>query len=200
MKHLQKLIISTTVASMAAFSLQAFAAEAVPPSKAVVEPAKTIKDTAAQAVTPGKEDVKKPVQATLIPSEDALADAGPKTGRISIVNRPLIAGLWGMNIPGAKCVEYYNFMENGEVAIKSAGEWTYGVYEYQLPETQDSGSPVLGMKIKYDNLQADCSGNAIDQSGEIQQHYVKWIGKSDIEFCGTEDGKECYVSLRKVLP
>lgn len=199
MKHLQKLIISTTVAGLTAFSLQAFAADTAPQAKTIKEPAKAIADKAAPPV-PVQEESKKPVQTTLIPSEGALTDAAPKTGRISIVNRPLIAGLWGMSIPGAKCVEYYNFMENGEVAIKSAGEWTYGAYEYQLPETVDSGTPILGMKIKYDNQQADCSGNAVDQSGEIQQHYVKWVSKTNIEFCGTEDGKECYVALKKVLP
>lgn len=191
MKYLQKLIISTTVASLSAFSLQAFAADSA-------STAKTIKDKATQVVT-DKEDAKKSLPTTVMPDDEALASAA-KTGRINIVNRPLIAGLWGMSIPGAKCVEYYNFMENGEVAIKSDSEWTYGVYEYQLPETPDTGSAVLGMKIKYDNLQADCSGNAIDQSGEIQQHYVKWTSKSDIQFCGTEDGKECYVTLKKVLP
>ncbi len=199
MKHLQKLIISITVTSLSAFSLQAVAAEPAPPVKTIKEPVKAIADKANPPV-PAQAESKKPVQSTLIPSEGALNDATPKTGRISIVNRPLIAGLWGMSIPGAKCVEYYNFMESGEVAIKSDAEWTYGAYEYQLPETLDSGTPVLGMKIKYDNQQADCSGNAIDQSGEIQQHYVKWISKNDIEFCGTEDGKECYVALRKVLP
>lgn len=192
MTYLQKLIISTTVASLSAFSLQAFAADSTPTVK-------TTNDKPVQVVA-DKGDAQKALPTALPDGADDVTDAAPKTGRVSVVNRPLIAGLWGMSIPGAQCVEYYNFMENGEVAIKSNGEWTYGVYEYQLPETLDSGSPVLGMKIKYDNLQADCSGNAIDQTGEVQQHYVKWNNKSDIQFCGTEDGKECYVSLKKVLP
>lgn len=189
MKHLQKLIISMAVASVSVFSWQVYAADAVPAAKA-------IKETA----TAAKESSKKPVQSTLIPAADGQVDPAPKTGRINVVDRPLIAGLWGMNISGTKCVEYYNFMENGEVAIKSAGEWTYGVYNYELPETVDGGAAKLRMQIKYDNQQTDCSGNAIDQSGEFQQHYVKWINQSDIEFCAAEDGKECFVSLRKVLP
>ena len=45
----------------------------------------------------------------------------PKTAvksDIELVNRPLIAGLWGMTIPNATCIEYYNFKLNFIKAIK----------------------------------------------------------------------------------
>lgn len=120
--------------------------------------------------------------------------------KIVIVARPQIAGLWGMTIPNAHCIEYYNFMENGDVVVKSGKEWTYGKYLYQVPAQSEPGSPVLVMQIKYDNLEADCSGNAIDQRGEQQQQYVKWTDSSSMEFCGAQDGAQCFASLKRVLP
>ncbi len=196
MMHLQKLIISTTVATLMGLSVQAYATDSTP-----AQPALQPKDSSTEIAKP-TDTGKKPVQTTVIPSEGDVEGAVPRSSssRISVVNRPLIAGLWGMEIPGTSCIEYYNFMENGEVAIKSGAEWTYGEYKYQLPDTLDSGSPILAMQIKYDNLQTDCSGNAVDQSGELQQHYVKWLAKTNIQFCGTDDGKQCYINLKKVLP
>lgn len=120
--------------------------------------------------------------------------------KIVIVNRPLIAGLWEMSIPNARCKEYYNFMENGEVVVKSGEEWTYGNYAYQLPALADTGSPILAIKIKYDNLKTDCSGNSIDQRGEEQQQFVKWNSKSTVQFCATEDGKQCFADMRRISP
>ncbi len=120
--------------------------------------------------------------------------------KIVIVGRPQVSGLWGMTIPKAHCIEYYNFMENGDVVIKSDKEWTYGKYIYQVPALSEPGSPVLVMQIKYDNLQTDCSGNAIDQRGEQQQQYVKWTGASSMEFCAAQDGTQCFASLQRVLP
>ncbi|XID75970.1 hypothetical protein ACF3NA_05460 [Alkanindiges sp. WGS2144] len=120
--------------------------------------------------------------------------------KIVISNRPQVTGLWGMTIPGARCIEYYNFMENGEVVVKSGEEWSYGNYLYQVPALAESGSPVLAIQIKYDNLETDCSGNAVDQRGEQQQQYVKWTSASSMEFCGTKEGTQCFASLRRVLP
>lgn len=120
--------------------------------------------------------------------------------KVVIVNRPLIAGLWEMRIPNAKCNEFYNFMENGEFVVKSGEEWTYGNYVYQLPALADTGHPILAMKIKYDNLKTDCSGNSIDQRGEEQQQYVVWTGQSTARFCATEDGKQCFAEVRRITP
>jgi hypothetical protein len=121
---------------------------------------------------------------------------------IEVVNRPLIAGLWGMIIPNVKCVEYYNFKENGEFLVKSAGEWSTGKYVYQLPNMEDMATslPQLTMGIQYDSNDADCSGNKINQTGEVQQEYVKWISPSRIKFCATTDGQQCPLELNKVLP
>jgi hypothetical protein len=129
------------------------------------------------------------------------AKAPPKSD-IEVVNRPLIAGLWGMKIPNVTCVEYYNFKENGEFLVRSAGEWSMGKYVYQLPEMEAMATtlPQLTMGILYDSNDADCSGNKVNQTGEVQQEYVKWISPSRIKFCATADGQQCPLELDKILP
>lgn len=126
----------------------------------------------------------------------------PPKNEVEVVNRPLIAGLWGMTIPNASCIEYYNFKENGEFIVKSAGEWSWGKYLYQLPEMEAMATtaPQLTLGILYDSNDMDCSGNQINQTGEVQQEYVKWISPSHIKFCATADGQQCPLELHKVLP
>lgn len=141
-----------------------------------------------------------PSKTTLSETMQKDDESDQNDNKIVIVARPQIAGLWGMTIPDAQCIEYYNFMENGDVVVKSGKEWSYGKYLYQVPAQSEPGSPVLVMQIKYDNLQTDCSGNAIDQRGEQQQQYVKWTGSSSMEFCGAQEGKQCFASLKRVLP
>jgi hypothetical protein len=154
-----------------------------------IEPASTV--TPAVATKPAP---------TSVPEQTA-APTMEEENKIVIVNRPQVSGLWAMTIPGARCVEYYNFMENGEVVVQSGAEWTYGTYVYQVPAVAEPGLPVLAMRIQYDNLQTDCSGNAIDQRGEEQQQYVKWTGPSSMQFCaGQEASSHCFASLNRVLP
>jgi len=121
---------------------------------------------------------------------------------INLVSRPLIAGLWIMTIPNVSCQEYYNFQEDGDFLVKSAGEWTIGKYVYVLPEAEAMAKtlPQLTMAIQYDNKAKDCSGSDIDQSGEVQRQYVKWIDSAHIQFCATDDGQQCVLGLRKLLP
>lgn len=140
------------------------------------------------------------------PAANSLAAfAKPKTpvkSDIELVSRPLIAGLWGMTIPKVACIEYYNFKENGQFVVKSAGEWSLGKYVYQLPdmEAMSKSLPQLTMGILYDSNAVDCSGNKVNQTGEVQQEFVKWISSSHIQFCSNADGKQCLLNLYKVLP
>ncbi len=121
---------------------------------------------------------------------------------IELVSRPLIAGLWAMTIPQVSCVEYYNFREDGLFVVKSAEEWSLGKYVYQLPDAEAMATtlPLLTMAIQYDSNVPDCSGNNVDQSGEVQRQYVKWVDSAHIKFCATEDGQQCELGLRKILP
>ncbi|GAC1373229.1 MAG: hypothetical protein NVS3B3_07620 [Aquirhabdus sp.] len=126
----------------------------------------------------------------------------PVKSDIELVSRPLIAGLWGMTIPNVSCIEYYNFKENGQFIVKSAGEWSLGKYVYQLPDMESMSKtlPQLTMGILYDSNAVDCSGNNVNQTGEIQQEFVKWISPSHIQFCASADGKQCPLNLHRVLP
>jgi hypothetical protein len=193
-KHLSKNITYATVfISFLMASPVLYAADPVPTASAPLSEHSSVKPST--SATPNTNPVK-PAASTTLPDQPPVAD----DNKIAIVNRPLIAGLWEMNIPNARCKEYYNFMENGEVVVKSGAEWTYGNYVYQLPALAGTGTPILAMKIKYDNLETDCSGNAIDQRGEEQQQFVKWLSQSSIEFCATEDGKQCFADLRRISP
>lgn len=127
--------------------------------------------------------------------------AEPTASTIQVVTRPLIAGLWAMPISGTTCTEYYNFKENGEFFIRSAGERVTGKYEYELPEMGEDKLPLLTIRIKYDNLAADCAGSDLDQTNHIQRQFVKWSTPPyQIQFCSTIDGSRCEVTLAKVLP
>lgn len=118
-----------------------------------------------------------------------------------VVTRPEIAGLWGMQIkPNNKCVEYYNFKGNNSVIIKSAEEWSSGVYEYQPVEDSTKQIPALVLQVKYDNNEKDCSGNKEDQTGELTQYFVQWKNANTINFCANEKGEQCFATLNRILP
>ena len=120
---------------------------------------------------------------------------------IRVTTRPEIVGLWGMEIPNnRKCVEYYNFKGNNNVVIKSGSEWTTGLYDYQPSQDPAAQIPALIMQVKYDNNEKDCSGNQVDQSGEISQYFVKWQNSNTINFCANEKAEQCFAVLRRILP
>lgn len=130
-----------------------------------------------------------------------VAAAEPSMPAVKVVTRPLIAGLWAMPIGANRCTEYYNFKENGEFVIRSAGERVTGKYDYELPELGEEKLPLLTIRIKYDNLAPDCAGSAIDQTDDVQQQFIKWSSPPyQIQFCSTVDGSRCEVTLAKVLP
>jgi hypothetical protein len=119
----------------------------------------------------------------------------------TVITRPEIVGLWGMEIPNNKqCIEYYNFKTNNNVIIKSGSEWTTGLYDYQPAQDPSTQIPALLLQVKYDNNEKDCSGNRNDQTGEISQYFVKWRNSHTINFCASEKGEQCFAVLRRVLP
>lgn len=118
---------------------------------------------------------------------------------IKITVRPAIYGLWGMKIPNTQCVEYYNFKTNGQVVIHSAEERSTGIYEYQPSET-NKNLGALALQVKYDNNKKDCSGQVINQTGEVSQYFIHWKNTNTIEFCDSAKLNRCFVSLNRVLP
>lgn len=127
--------------------------------------------------------------------------AAANSSKINIRTRPEIMGLWGMEIPkNQSCVEYYNFSGENNVVIKSDSEWSIGQYQYQAPSNRSEYLPTLIFQIKYDNNEMDCSGVQQDQTGEIQQFFVKWVNPNQIQFCGNQRGENCFATLNKQLP
>ena len=125
----------------------------------------------------------------------------PNAGKISIVTHSDLIGTWGMDIPSNKqCIEYYNFKSENDVVINSAKEWSIGQYQYQAPSNRSDQLPAMVMQIKYDNNEKDCSGVQVDQTGELQQFFIKWVTDQQIQFCATNKGDNCFATLNKVLP
>lgn len=137
-------------------------------------------------------------------SQDAAktTDVQQPENTLRISTRPDILGLWGMHIPSnKKCVEYYNFRGGNEVVVNSDKEWSVGLFEYQPPiDIAQNQLPTLVMQVNYENNEKDCSGNQIDQAGELSQYFVKWSTPNQIDFCTTEKGNECFATLNRVLP
>lgn len=124
------------------------------------------------------------------------------TNSIRISVRPEILGLWGMEIPtNQSCTEYYNFRGGNEVVVKSDKEWSVGIFEYQPSEDMTTNAPsTLVMQVNYENNEKDCSGNQVDQSGELSQYFVRWNTPNVINFCSTEQDGQCFATLKRVLP
>lgn len=138
-------------------------------------------------------------------TQTTTAQTDAKTAEIQnsykVKTRSEISGLWGMTIPeNKKCVEYYNFKGSNQVVVKSGDEWSTGIYEYQPPKDPSVQMPALILQIKYDNNQMDCSGNQVDQTGEISQYYVQWKSPNSINFCSNDKAEECFATLYRVLP
>lgn len=118
-----------------------------------------------------------------------------------VITRPEIVGLWGMEIPNnRKCIEYYNFKSDNDVIIKSGEEWSTGIYDYQPSSQPDEQLPALVLQVRFDNNEKDCSGQQLDQTGEISQYFVKWKNPSTINFCSNDKAEKCFATLYRVLP
>lgn len=128
------------------------------------------------------------------------AQNSANTQPIRIITKSEITGLWGMEIPNnKKCVEYYNFKSENVVMVKSGQEWSNGIYDYQ-PSQDSQVLPALTLQIQYDNNEVDCSGQRIDQTGEVSQYFVKWQTPRQIQFCSNEKPDQCFATLRRILP
>lgn len=104
-----------------------------------------------------------------------------------------------MGVPAvqpSQCRELYNFGADNEMWAVSGKEWTYGRY---LVTHREEGLPIIAIKTVYDNNEADCSGNQIDQTGEALIAFLKYEG-NQMQWCADPEGKECYMSFNRVLP
>ena len=73
-----------------------------------------------------------------------------------------------------------------------AGQW------HLYADTGD-GLPALAIQTQYDNNATDCSGNRVDQTGDILVAYVKQQGEQ-MQWCKDSKGTQCAMTLYRVLP
>lgn len=114
---------------------------------------------------------------------------------------PTIVGQWQLDLSNVKnaqanCQERYNFARDQKFLGVSGQERTYG--EYLFSAVSD-GLPALAIQTQYDNNQVDCSGQQIDQTGDILVAYVKQHGNI-MQWCSDSEGKKCEMTLRRILP
>lgn len=130
----------------------------------------------------------------------SLEQAKPQAqeAKVSTYELPAITGQWLLALDKAKpgCQERYNFGRNQQFFGASGAEFTYG--KYLFSPTSD-GLPALAIQTQYDNNAIDCSGNQVDQAGEIMVTYIKQTGDT-IQWCADSAGKKCEMTLRRVLP
>lgn len=100
------------------------------------------------------------------------------------------------NIQSTQCRELYNFAADNEMWTVSGKEWTYGRY---LVTHRDEGLPVIAIKTVYDNNEADCSGNKVDQTDESLIAFLKHKD-NEMQWCADAEGKDCFMTFHRVRP
>ena len=160
---------------------------------------------------------------TLASILSSLPTAGEKVGQSVITTHisPAIAGQWELDLAdlnnknaaaiesttvkqpiaanskgSAQCRELYNFAADNEMWAVSGKEWTYGRY---LVTHRDEGLPVIAIKTVYDNNEADCSGNKVDQTDESLIAFLKHKD-NEMQWCADSEGKECFMTFHRVRP
>ena len=98
----------------------------------------------------------------------------------------------------AECKETYTFAHDNIMWSVSGAEWTYGRY---VLSHQDEGLPLIAINTLHDNNEVDCSGNQVDQTGEMMLAYVDYVSdKPYMHWCADKEGKQCFMTFKKQLP
>lgn len=123
----------------------------------------------------------------------------PQEARVSTYTLPNIAGQWQLVLDkpvNPNCQERYNFARDAKFLGSSGAEFTVGRYLYS--QVSD-GLPALAVQTQYDNNAVDCSGQQVDQTGDMLLTFVKQEGNV-MQWCRDADGKQCPMTLKRVLP
>lgn len=125
--------------------------------------------------------------------------AQPQVAKVATYTLPNIAGQWQLQLTDAKtagCQERYSFGRDMQFLGSSGAEFTVGKYLYSQ---SSDGLPALAIQTQYDNNAVDCSGNQVDQAGDILLTYVK-TNDTVMHWCNDAEGKECPMTLKRMLP
>lgn len=136
---------------------------------------------------------------TLAMGGSLIQDPTESQAKVSTYSLPNIAGQWQLVLDkpvSASCQERYNFGRDAQFLGSSGAEFTTGKYLYS--QVSD-GLPALAVQTQYDNNAVDCSGNQVDQMGNILLTYVKQQDNV-MQWCNDADGKDCPMTLKRVLP
>lgn len=121
--------------------------------------------------------------------------------KISTYVVPSIVGQWQLKLDKKdpnqpNCQERYNFGKNQQFIASSGKEFGFGKY---LLSFDSDELPALAMQTEYDNNAKDCSGQQIDQTGDMTAFYVK-LDKNIMYWCTDSVGNHCPVTLYRILP
>lgn len=99
-------------------------------------------------------------------------------------------GTWTVYNAKTQCTESYQFAKPGQFTYttkqkKMAGE--FAVLRSKEPQNLD----VLAMKVKTDNKQAGCGGQAVDYTNADIRLSLKWSSAKTAELCTDAVGKQC---------
>lgn len=102
---------------------------------------------------------------------------------------------WGLVRTGHSCIEYYQFLPNGEVKIQSNQERILGRYTF-LNHANVFELAAVKVDFVSDNGKPDCTGDATNQSNHSTVNYLKRKSDREIYFCDDAMGNSCPVYLR----
>ncbi|ELA08823.1 hypothetical protein MOMA_00385 [Moraxella macacae 0408225] len=132
----------------------------------------------------------------------------PQVAKVSTYVLPSIAGQWQLQLnqkqlnqkdPAlSNCQERYNFGRNDIFLGQSGKEMSYGKYLFSDID-KDKKLYVIAIQTKYDNNAKDCSGDQIDQTGDIFLMHVK-VDNNTMQWCNDSEGKQCNMTLKRILP
>lgn len=101
---------------------------------------------------------------------------------------------WGLIRADQRCVEKYDFMPSGKVAIASDKERVTGTYR-SLEHNQTSQLPAIVINFQTDNTKSDCSGDSTNQASTLTINFLKKESDQKIYFCNDPLGQDCPVYL-----
>ena len=123
---------------------------------------------------------------------------GDVTNTVVVSDKTLNASTTVKPVYKNNCQESYTFAEDNKMWTVSGAEWTYGRY---VVSHQDEGLPLIAINTIYDNNEADCSGNKVDQSGDMLLAYMDYeSNKPYMRWCTDKEGENCFMTLKQQLP
>lgn len=110
---------------------------------------------------------------------------------------PLV-GTWSWPLFGGQCTETFQYRSNGRLLATSGQavtEWSYTV----SPQAEEKGFfKVVETSVRH-NGKADCSGDTLDQDGEVATRYIQFNpARNRLVVCKAESLAACFGPLDRI--